>query len=55
MNTDIPGVFQELSVELRIRHSAGLCVSGPQFTFETSHSTWVTPEFKSLLSQDLTT
>lgn len=48
MKTNISGVFHELSVELGIRHSAGLCVTGPQITFETSHSTWVTPEFKSI-------
>lgn len=49
LSTDIPGV------SLGVRHSAGLCISGPQFTLETSHSTWVTPEFKSILSQDLAT
>lgn len=52
VNTDIPRIFHELSVALGICHSAGLCVSGPQFTFETSHSAWVTPEFKSILSQE---
>ena len=50
-NADKPEIVQKLSAELGIHQSAGLCVSEPQFTFETSHST----EFKSILSQDLTT
>lgn len=49
VNSSIPGVLCGLSVKVGIRHSAGLCVAGPQFMLSISRSTWVTPspEFKS--------